>query len=246
MFSQDQLSFVHKERHLRNYHIRNWLQMNRTNQELLELSLNYFYGEQPKLLGWSLDILDGEPKGLIVASIIRESGANAAQAEVLYEQLQSRIAQCRGLVDEVTRDSKLTSAQSKQMLHDRVARAGVMPMGYSPVAATGILIVNRPTIISVCVFLLFLTAALTTLFVLAEITGMEKFEDVAGNAGLVVITGFTILCGWGYWNMKKWAVFLYMLDPIARFLLGMPHALIALPIFIAAFGLMHLKEMTWK
>jgi hypothetical protein len=37
-----------------------------------------------------------------------------------------------------------------------------------------------------------------------------------------------------------------MLDPIARFLLGMPHALIALPIFIAAFGLMHLKEMTWK
>ena len=119
-------------------------------------------------------------------------------------------------------------------------------MGYSPVAATGILIVNRPTIISVCVFLLFLTAALTTLFVLAEITGMEKFEDVAGNAGLVVITGFTILCGWGYWNMKKWAVFLYMLDPIARFLLGMPHALIALPIFIAAFGLMHLKEMTWK
>src|ERR1700752_1930048 len=95
IFSPDPAGFARKEKHLRDYHIRNWLRMNRTNRELLELSLNYFYGDHPKLLGWSLDIIDGDPKGLVVAVIIRETGANAAQAELIYEQLQSRITQCR-------------------------------------------------------------------------------------------------------------------------------------------------------
>ena len=244
MFSPDPARFVQKERQLRNFHIRNWLQMNRSSKELLELSLNHFYGEHPKLLRWSLDIIDGDPKGLIVAAIVRESNANAAQADIIFEQIQSRIAHCKRLVDEVSRNSNLSTAESRQILQDRVARAGIMPLGYST-AVSNILIVNRPTIISMCGVLLFLSAALTTIFVIGDFHGVEKFQSM-GRAGLYISITFAAICGWGYWNMRKWAVLVYAIEPVARLLLGMPHVLIAIPLLIACFGFMHFREMTWK
>ena len=242
MFSTDPNRLLQKEKQLRNYHVRNWLQMNRSKKEMLELSLNYFYGEQPKLLRWSLDIIDGDPKGLVVASIIRESKSNAAQADVIYEQLQSTIGLCRTLVEDAARNSNLTDTASRRMIQEQVARAGIARQGYAP----AVIIINRPTLISACAVLLFLSAALTALFVIGNFPGMVKFQEAAGKPGLFVAIAYTALCGWGYWNMKKWAVLIYCLEPIARLFMGLPHVLIAVPMLIAAFGLMHLKEMTWK
>jgi hypothetical protein len=238
VFSPDPARLVQKEKQLRDYHIRNWLTMNRSTKELLELSLNHFYGEHPKLLGWSLDIIDGDPKGLVIAAMVRESRCNAAQADLLYEQLQSRINQCKALVDEVARNTSLSTDQSKQMLKDRITRV-------TAPARPQVLIINRPTMIVACAILLFLSAALTTLFVLVEFPGMSRFLDVAGTPGLIFSIAITALCGWGYWNMKRWAVLLYALEPIARFLLDMPHVVIAVPMIVAIIGLMHIDEMTW-
>lgn len=248
MYSYNQATLIHKERQLRDYHIGNWLKMNRSDQELLELSLNYFYAEKPKLLGWSLSIIDGDPRGLVVASIMRDSGANAAQSELLFEQLQSRIIQCRALVKEVMGHSQLSSDESKRMLKDRVARAGVSRVSTTKTAMASpeILIVNRPTLIATAAGLLFLSAALTTLFILAEFPGMEKFQEAVGKAGIYISIAFSIVCSWGYWNMKKWAVLICILEPLMRLLLGMPHTIIAIPLLIAAFGVMHWSELTWK
>ncbi len=246
MFSPNPALFVQKEKQLRDYHIRNWLTMNRSKKELLELCLNYFYGEHPKLLGWSLDIIDGDPKGLVVAAIVREGKANGAQAEIIYEQLQSRVSQCRLLVEEISRNFTLSPRDSARLLQDRVARAGLAPQGYSTAAPPGILIINRPTMISVCAILLFLSAALTTLFVVGGFPGVAKFQTAVGMPGLYCSIAITLVSGWGYWNMKKWAVVIYAAEPVARFFLGMPHSLIAIPLLIAAIGLMHMKEMTWK
>ncbi|MCI0603966.1 hypothetical protein L0156_13260 [bacterium] len=246
MFSHDPAMFVQKERQLRSYHIRNWLKMNRTNKELLELCLNHFYSDRPKLLGWSLDIIDGDPKGLVLAAIIREGRANATQAEILYEQLQNTIGLSRALVEEVTRNPQFSTDDSKRALQDRVARAGVAPLNYSSAPSSHILIINRPTIISICSILLFLSAALTTLFIVADMPGSDRIEKAVGMTGLYFSIAFTVLCGWGYWNMKKWGVLLYALEPISRFFLGMPHSLVAIPLLIVAFGLMHIKDMTWK
>ena len=246
IFWQDPARVVQKEKQLRDYHIRNWLKMNRTNKELLELSMNHFYADQPKLLGWSLDIIDGDPKGLVLATIIREGKANAVQAEILYEQLENTIGLCRNLVEEVTRNPALSTDESKRALQDRVARAGVVPLGYSTAPVSNIIIVNRPTMISICSILLFLSAALTTLFIVADIPGSDQIEKFVGIAGLYFSIAFTALCGWGYWNMKKWGVLLYAFEPVARFFLGMPNSLVAIPLLIVVFGLLHFKEMTWK
>jgi hypothetical protein len=243
---QDPARLVQKEKQLRDYHIRNWLKMNRTNKELLELCMNHFYADRPKLLGWSLDIIDGDPKGLVLAAIIREGKANAAQAEILYDQLQNTIALCHTLVEEVTRNPEISTDESKRALQERVARAGVAPLGYSSAPVTNILIVNRPTIISICSILLFLSAALTTIFIVADMPGSEQIEKSVGMTGLYFTIAFTALCGWGYWNMKRWGVLLYAFEPVARFFLGMPNSLVAIPLLVLIFGLLHFKEMTWK
>lgn len=244
-YSPDPGRFLQKEKQLRNYHIRNWLQMNRSKKEMLELSLNYFYGEQPKLLRWSLDIIDGDPKGLVVATIIRESKANVAQAEMIYEQLQSTVGLCRSLVEEISRNAPLSDTASQRLLQERVARAGVARIGYGTTTAPSIVIVNRPVLISACAVLLFLSAALTTLFVLGDFPGMKQFQSF-GKSVIYIVIAYTGLSGWGYWNMKRWAVLLYSVEPVARFFLGFPHVLIAMPLLIAAFGWMHFKDMTWK
>ncbi|MGH9857092.1 MAG: hypothetical protein ACRD4B_04520 [Acidobacteriota bacterium] len=245
IFSQDPAKFSHRERQLRDYHLRNWLKMNRSNQELLELSLNYFYGEQPKLLGWSLNIIDRDPRGLVVAAIMRESGANAAQAELLFEQLQSRIVQCRALVEEVTRNSRFSSGESKRMLQERVARAGVIR--HSTIASSQIVIVNRPTLVTAGAALLLMSAAMTILFILVEFPGMGKFHQLVGpKVGITLSIFFSVSCAWGYWNMKRWAVLLCVIELLMRLFLDMPHSVIAMPLLIAAFGIMHWSEMSWK
>ena len=243
---QDPARLVQKEKQLRDYHIRNWLKMNRTNKELLELCMNHFYADRPTLLGWSLDVIDGDPKGLVLAAIIREAGTTAAQAEILYEQLQNTIALSRMLVEEVTRNPEISTDESKRALQERVARAGVAPLGYSSALPTDIIIVNRPTIISICSILLFLSAALTTLFIVADMPGSEQIEKLVGMPGLYFTIAFTAFCGWGYWNMKRWGVLLYAIEPVVRFFLGMPNSLVAIPLLIVVFGLLHFKEMTWK
>ena len=208
--------------------------------------MNHFYADRPKLLGWSLDIIDGDPKGLVLATIIREAKANAAQAEILYEQLQNTIALSRALVEEVTWNPEISPDESKRALQDRVARAGVAPLGYSSAPATEIVIVNRPMIISICSVLLFLSAALTTLFMVADMPGSEQIRKLVGTPGLCFTIIFTAVCGWGYWNMKRWGVLLYAIEPLVRFFLGMPNSLVAIPLLIVVFGLLHFKEMTWN
>jgi hypothetical protein len=245
IFSQDPAKFSHRERQLRDYHLRNWLKMNRSTQELLELSLNHFYGEQPKLLGWSLNIIDGDPRGLVVAAIMRESGANAAQAELLYEQLQSRIVQCRSLVAEVTSNARFSPDNSRRMLQERVARAGVIRPSTMP--SPQIVIVNRPALITSGAALLLMSAAMTILFIVVEFPGMEKFHQLVGaQAGITLSIFFSALCAWGYWNMKRWAVVLCVIEPLMRLLVGMPHSVIAMPLLVAAFGIMHWGEMSWQ
>ncbi len=236
---------LQREKYLRQYQVQNWLKLHKTQKELLELCLNHFYADQPKLLGWGLDIVDGDPKGLVIARIIRESSKNVAQAEVIYDQLQRTVDQARAMIDEVSRNSGMLTADSRK-LDPSIARAGVVALGYSPYASADVVIVNRPVSITACAILLFMSAALTLLFIVGDFPGADKIKDMVGKPGLYLSIVFTAVCAYGYWTMKRWAVLLYAIEPILRFWAGVPQGLIALPLMIVAFGVLNFKDMTWK
>jgi len=204
----------------------------------MELCLNHFYSDQPKLLGWSLDMIDGDPKGLVVATIVRESKLHAGQAGMVYDQLENTLQLSRKLVDEVSRNSGLSPQDAARALHARVMN--VTSPGQS------FIIVNRPTSVSICAILLFMSVALTAVFLIGNFEGAAHLKQWLGTPGILVSLSFTLLCGWGYWNMKRWAVLLYAMEPIARLWLGVPQPLIAVPLLIVAFGMINFSEMTWK
>ena len=204
----------------------------------MELCLDHFYSDQPKLLGWSLNMVDGDPKGLVIATIVRETRLNAMQADIVYQQLENTLNLSRRLVHEVSRDPGLNPQAAANALHARFANV--------PTPGQSFIIVNRPTSISVCAILLFMSIALSAVFLIGNFEGVMQLKKLMGAPGIIVSLGFTLVCGWGYWNMKRWAVLLYAVEPILRLILGVPHALIALPLLIVAIGFVNFSEMTWN
>jgi hypothetical protein len=183
-------------------------------------------------------MIDGDTKGLVIATIVRETRLNAAQAEVVFQQLESTLNLSRRLVEEAFRNAGSNSQAAAYALHARFANV--------PTPGQSFIIVNRPTSISICAILLFMSVALSAVFLLGNFEGALQVKKLMGTAGIIGSLGFTLVCGWGYWNMKRWAVLLYAVEPILRFVLGVPHALIALPLLIVAIGFINFGEMTWK
>jgi hypothetical protein len=237
-FSMDPMRLFQREQQLRDYHVRNWLKSTKTSKELMELCLNHFYSDQPKLLGWSLNMVDGDPKGLVIATIVRESKLNAAQAQVVYQQLEDTLQLSHRLVDEVGRNSAFNPQDAARELHARFTNDAL--------PGQKIVIVNRPTSISVCAILLFMSVALTTVFYVGNFEGIAPLKQWLGTPGIIFGLAFTLLCGWGYWNMRRWAVLLYAIEPIARLWMGVPQPLIAIPVVIVLLGMIHFSEMSWK
>jgi len=236
--SLDPARLVQREKQLRDYHVRNWLKSTKTSKELMELCLNHFYSDQPRLLGWSLDMIDGDPKGLVIATIVRESKLNAAQAELVYQQLENTLQLSRRLVDEVSRNASLSQDDAARELRTRFRN--VESPGQS------FIIVNRPTSISVCAILLFMSVALTAVFFIGNFDGIAPLKHWLGTPGIIFALAFTLLCGWGYWNMRRWAVLLYAVEPVLRLWTGVPQPLIAVPVLIVIIGLINFSDMTWK
>jgi len=237
-YSSDPARIIQREKQLRDYHVKNWLKSTRTSKELMELCLNHFYSDQPKLLGWSLNMVDGDPKGLVIATIVRETRLNASQADAVYQQLENTLNLSRRLVEEVSRNSDTNPQAVAHALHARFAHL------QSP--GQSFIIVNRPTMISICAILLFMSVALSSVFLFGNFEGALQVKKVMGLPGIIGSLVITLVCGWGYWKMKRWAVLLYAVEPILRLVLGVPQALIAIPLLIVAIGFMNFSEMTWR
>jgi hypothetical protein len=241
--TMDSSRFLLRENQLRNC-IGKWMRTNRSKTEMLELCLDHFYGDQPKLLAWSLDIVDGDTRDLVISRIICDSKVTPAHAETIYDQIQSTIALSRKLVEQGSAPPAVPVAPQTGFQRPQVAPAGVAQLGYSE--QPEFTIVNRPSSISACALLLLLSAALTATFVIGHFEGSKAIVQQAGAAGVFFGIALTAVCGWGYWTMKRWAVLLYALEPIVRLWMGMSHMLIAIPVLIVFVGFMNFREMTWK
>lgn len=238
-----------RESDLRDRRLRLWLEEGRTNRQLVELCLNHFFSDRPKILGASLRILDGDPKSLVVASFMRTNRMNPGQAEILYEQVENVIEMSRSLIDDVSRSTGLwpSDRQLQSMSGDpRVARAALFPRAFSAAPSDRVVIVQRPYIISVSAVLLFLSATLTLIFAFGGFPGSDMLKETMGTVGLVLGIAFTFACAYGYWTMRRWAVLLYALEVGLRLWADFPVGLIVVPLFIVVFGMTYFSDMTWK
>lgn len=216
--------------------IQQWQTEGKSKNELIERCLRKLHGDKPKALSASLKILRGDPKNLIVASIVRDSNQNAAQAELTYERLSQILDESRQLVD-ASQIPALPPAGAKA---GAVSAAAVPDRNFS--SAPSFAMVVRPTSISIASGVLFLAGIASVVLAL----GSETAREQAGMLSLGITIVFTFACAYGYWTMKRWAVVLYSLELVLRIYYGMSAGMIAIPAVIVAAGILNFHEMTWK
>lgn len=216
--------------------IQRWQTEGKSKNELIERCLRKLHGDKPKALSASLKILKGDPKNLIVASIVRDTNQNAAQAELSYEKLSQILEESRQLVDA----SEIPALPPVGGKAGAVSTAAVPNRSFSPTPSFTMVV--RPTSISIAAGVLFLAGIASVVLAL----GSETAREQAGMLSLGITIVFTFACAYGYWTMKRWAVVLYSLELILRIYYGMSAGMIAIPAVIVAAGILNFHEMTWK
>lgn len=216
-----------------------WQAEKTTKTDLMERCLRKIHWERPRAFSASMKILKGDPKNLVVAGIVRDTGQNAAQAELSYEKLKQIMDSVRQMVSETGEIPAPPEVKSGS-----VAQAAVPERSFSPTASFKI--VTRPTSITICAILLFLAGLLVGASALSPAARAMFAAQGVNPMSLWLGVLFTFVCAYGYWTMKRWAVVLYAINLGLVIFQHMPMSAIAVPAVIVALGIMNFHEMSWK
>jgi hypothetical protein len=217
-----------------------WQIEGKSKTDLIERSLRKIHLERPRAFSASMRMLKGDPKNLVVSGIARDTGQNAAQAELSYEKLKQVLDSVRRMVDETRPVPSAPLAATSSS----AATAGVPERSFSPTATFHI--VTRPTSITICSILLFLAGIALAALVLSGSAQTRALTGGGSSVGTWIGIVFTFACAYGYWTMKRWAVTLYAVNLALGVFLGMPMSQIAAPAVIVGFGIINFHEMSWK
>jgi hypothetical protein len=106
-------------------------------------------------------------------------------------------------------------------------------------------LITRTTSITVCSIVLFVSSIATFLLVLTDAPLVSPLTKAVSPSLIYLSVAYTLLCGIGYWKMKRWAVLLYGVELALRVFAGLPTSYVAVPTMIVAIGFINFDEMTW-